>query len=226
MADKKISQLTAATTPLAGTEVLPIVQGGSTVKVSVDDLTAGKAVSASALTVSGGTVNGVGYLNASKALITDAALVFDGTKLGVGVASPLQKLHVATAGNNYILSHNTAGSTSALLIGSESGKNTLYSWTTPSGATGRPFAIYAGATEHSRFETDGDYLLQNGNIVIGTATKGVEFPSSLIWRTGTGTPEGAVTAPVGSLFTRTDGGAGTTLYVKETGAGNTGWVAK
>ena len=44
--------------------------------------------------------------------------------------------------------------------------------------------------------------------------------------TGTSTPEGAVTAPVGSLFLRTDGGAGTTLYVKESGAGNTGWVAK
>jgi hypothetical protein len=47
-----------------------------------------------------------------------------------------------------------------------------------------------------------------------------------IWTSGAGTPEGAVTAPVGSLFTRTDGGAGTTLYVKESGAGNTGWVAK
>jgi hypothetical protein len=44
MADKKISALTAATTPLAGTEVLPIVQGGTTVKVSVDDLTTGKVV--------------------------------------------------------------------------------------------------------------------------------------------------------------------------------------
>lgn len=39
MADKKISQLTAASTPLAGTEVLPIVQSGNTVKVSSDDLT-------------------------------------------------------------------------------------------------------------------------------------------------------------------------------------------
>lgn len=43
---------------------------------------------------------------------------------------------------------------------------------------------------------------------------------------GTGSPEGVVTAPVGSLYTRTDGGAGTTLYVKESGTGNTGWVAK
>jgi len=44
MADKKISALTGATTPLAGTEVLPIVQSGATVKVSVANLTAGRAV--------------------------------------------------------------------------------------------------------------------------------------------------------------------------------------
>lgn len=49
---------------------------------------------------------------------------------------------------------------------------------------------------------------------------------TVIWTTGTGTPEGVVTAPVGSLFTRTDGGASTTLYVKQSGTGNTGWVAK
>ena len=42
MADKKISALTAATTPVAGSEVLPIVQSGSTVKVSIDNLTTGK----------------------------------------------------------------------------------------------------------------------------------------------------------------------------------------
>ena len=42
MADLKISQLTGATTPLAGTEVLPVVQGGSTKKVSVANLTAGR----------------------------------------------------------------------------------------------------------------------------------------------------------------------------------------
>lgn len=38
MADLKISQLPAATTPLAGTEVLPIVQSGSTVQVSVNNI--------------------------------------------------------------------------------------------------------------------------------------------------------------------------------------------
>jgi hypothetical protein len=43
---------------------------------------------------------------------------------------------------------------------------------------------------------------------------------------GAGTPEAAVVANIGSLFMRTDGGASTSLYVKQSGTGNTGWVAK
>lgn len=49
---------------------------------------------------------------------------------------------------------------------------------------------------------------------------------STFWTSGSGSPEGVVTAPVGSMYTRTDGSAGTTLYVKESGTGNTGWTAK
>jgi hypothetical protein len=43
---------------------------------------------------------------------------------------------------------------------------------------------------------------------------------------GAGVPEGVVVAAIGVLYINTDGGAGTTLYVKESGAGNTGWAAK
>lgn len=43
---------------------------------------------------------------------------------------------------------------------------------------------------------------------------------------GLGSPEGVVVAPVGTLYRRLDGGAGTTLYVKQSGTGNTGWVGK
>jgi hypothetical protein len=42
MADSKISALPASTTPLAGTEVLPIVQSSATKQVSVANLTAGR----------------------------------------------------------------------------------------------------------------------------------------------------------------------------------------
>lgn len=58
MADKKISALTGATTPLAGTEVLPIVQSGSTVKVSVADLTLGRAVGSAGGTFTDNFVQG------------------------------------------------------------------------------------------------------------------------------------------------------------------------
>jgi hypothetical protein len=43
---------------------------------------------------------------------------------------------------------------------------------------------------------------------------------------GTGSPNTVVIAPVGSLFLRTDGGAGTSLYVKEVGGDANGWVGK
>ena len=51
MADTKISALPASTTPLAGTEVLPIVQSSSTKQVSVANLTAGRSFVALGMTL-------------------------------------------------------------------------------------------------------------------------------------------------------------------------------
>jgi hypothetical protein len=49
------------------------------------------------------------------------------------------------------------------------------------------------------------------------------------WRTfqarGADSPEGVVTADIGAVYERTNGGAGTALYVKESGSSNTGWRA-
>ena len=54
----------------------------------------------------------------------------------------------------------------------------------------------------------------------------VNLTGGITWSVGVGSPEAFITAPVGSLYSRSDGGAGTTLYVKQSGTGNTGWVAK
>lgn len=43
---------------------------------------------------------------------------------------------------------------------------------------------------------------------------------------GYGSPENVVSASVGSIYSRLDGGATTTLYVKTSGTGATGWTAK
>jgi len=41
-----------------------------------------------------------------------------------------------------------------------------------------------------------------------------------------GSPESVVTAGIGSMYLQADGGAGTTLWIKESGTGNTGWISK
>jgi hypothetical protein len=84
MADSKISALPASTTPLAGTEVLPIVQSSTTKQVTVANLTAGRSISATGITLTGGSSNGIAYLNGSTVLTTGSTLTFNGTNFGLG----------------------------------------------------------------------------------------------------------------------------------------------
>jgi predicted enzyme related to lactoylglutathione lyase len=102
MADLKISQLPAATTPLAGTEVLPIVQGGNTVQVSIDNLTTGKAVLASSVTAT--TINGTTFdTNVAAAGVTLAgtALAADGTDTNIGININPKGTGVVTTSTTY-----------------------------------------------------------------------------------------------------------------------------
>ena len=67
--------------------------------------------------------------------------------------------------------------------------------------------------------------VRSGEFVVQNRTR-FGTSGAIIDAYGTGTPEGAVTAGIGSTFRRTDGGASTSFYVKESGTGDTGWVAK
>jgi hypothetical protein len=147
MADKKISALTASTTPLAGTEVLPIVQSGSTVKVAVSDLTAGRAVSALSITMPN-TEGATSYTGSGATIGRGAAfatgqaeLFTTGTRpLGIGASGAAnlnfytgstrafyidtnQNFVVQTAGKGIDFSANTgtAGMTSEVLTWYEEG---------------------------------------------------------------------------------------------------------
>lgn len=72
--------------------------------------------------------------------------------------------------------------------------------------------------------SDGDLFVNGVTTISSTLTIG--GTGGPLWISGSGSPESVVTAPVGSLYSRTNGGASTTLYVKESGSGNTGWIAK
>jgi hypothetical protein len=106
MADLKISQLPAASTPLAGTEVLPIVQSGSTVQVSVNNLTAGKAVSAStvtATTVTATTFAGSLDTNvaAAKLTVSGTSAVASGTDTNISITLTPKGSGVVTTAASY-----------------------------------------------------------------------------------------------------------------------------
>ncbi len=81
---------------------------------------------------------------------------------------------------------------------------------------------YLGAIQHGSALPVTRAILLDNTGAVPTATYRV---GHLHWSKN-GTPESVVTAPVGSRCTRRDGGAATSLYVKETGTGNTGWVGK
>jgi hypothetical protein len=62
------------------------------------------------------------------------------------------------------------------------------------------------------------------DIRLGYGASGGSQVQYIKW--GSGSPEGAITANPGSLYLNRSGGANTTLYIKESGTGNTGWIAK
>jgi hypothetical protein len=107
MADLKISQLPAATVPLAGTEVLPIVQSGTTKQVSIDNLTTGKAVSATSLTattVTATTVNGTTFdtnIAAAGVTLAGTTLAADGTDANISITLTPKGTGVVTTAASY-----------------------------------------------------------------------------------------------------------------------------
>lgn len=115
MANTKISGLTAATTPVAGTEVLPIVQSSATKQVSVANLTAGRSVSGTSFVVTGSTIpaNGI-YLPAANAVgiasnTTNAIYIDASQNVGVNTSSPQTKLSVETSGTQNTISPVVTG---------------------------------------------------------------------------------------------------------------------
>jgi len=114
MADIKISALPAATTPLAGTEVLPIVQSGVTVKVAVSNLTAGRAVALGATTITGAAtisttlgVTGVSTFAAGSAALpaltttgdTDTGVWFPAANTVAASTGGTERIRINSTGN-------------------------------------------------------------------------------------------------------------------------------
>lgn len=232
MADKKISALTSATTPLAGTEVLPIVQGGSTVKVAVSDLTAGRAIAASAATITGATTaisltlaNSGGGTNATFAVTENTGVTVNLNEGATKRQLIIQQGGVETwrlnassnwaaqAGFGVDFSGNTplAGMTSQLLNWYEEG---TYTPTVDSGFTSTGTVTIAGRyTRIGRVVTIRVVIDSTGSIYIGAGGVGV-VTNALPYAQASG---GRVSGTFNSIYSVSQGGlvqfSGSTAYL-------------
>ena len=221
MADKKISALTSASTPLAGTEVLPIVQSGSTVKVASNDLTV-RNIRANATTgilqVTGPTAATTRVVTVPDANFTaartDAAQTFTGNQTFSDTVQAAIVNAISGTGDVFLINAKTNDATTANNAGvglransSATAANRFAQlWFDADGANlsgGDYFLITKNGNDGSadiinysvaamRFatnyisrsvidltiETTGNVTVNNGNLVIGTSGKGIDFSAT------------------------------------------------
>ena len=172
MADLKISALTAAATPLAGTEVLPIVQSSATVKVATNDLTV-RNIRANATT---GILQVTGPASASTRVATvpdanftvartDAAQSFTGDQT-LSTGNIIQG--TAAKGVNFTANTPAAGMTSQLLNWYEEGN-----WTPTLTTDGTNFtSVTYDPLTAGKYTRVGRVVYINGNIRTDAVTVG------------------------------------------------------
>jgi hypothetical protein len=159
MANSKISALTSATTPVAGTEVLPIVQTSATKQVSIADLTAGRSVSMSAGTISSGnlTFSSTGqritgdFSNATIASrmafqtsTTDALTSVGAIPNGTSANTQFDAFSSADPTNSSV-ARFAINSTDVRILSTITGTGTY-----------RPMTFFTGGSERARIDTSGN----------------------------------------------------------------------
>lgn len=182
MANSKISALPAASIPLAGTELVSVVQSGITEQVTVDNLTAGRAVNAASLSLtitplsvsSGGTGTATAFTAGSVVFAgasgiysqKNANLFWDNTnnRLGVGTTTPQAQFVTSNGGaygieidvvNQFITSYNRITS----------------AWT-------RVFYRASDYTFNLNGANDAFKIDSNANFIVNTAAKGINFTAN------------------------------------------------
>ena len=139
------------------------------------------------------------------------------TKLGVNIDDPLKPLHVYHPTTDLVCRFESGDSGAGLEL------KDLTTTALMNVADG----VMKISADNSNQADDSAIIFKVDNVEEVSITSEGIFNGECGWYCGAGSPEGVVTAAVGSMYTnRVQQGAGTTLWVKETGTGNTGWVSK
>ncbi|MEN3369932.1 MAG: hypothetical protein V7609_2075 [Verrucomicrobiota bacterium] len=158
---------------------------------------------------------------------TDAQIRFNVDNTGMVTGSRLSVADSDIWSVPWYLAHKTGGLLK-LSYGSEEVVNII-----PAALGGPSIAIPGGGSLDLGFGTEVRRMASDGRLQFTSQSGSTEVTGSLrvsgtaaTFTSGSGSPNGVVTAPPGSTYTNTAGGAVVTFYVKESGTGNTGWVGK
>jgi len=194
MANTKISALTSATTPLAGTETLPVVQSGATTKVTVANLTAGRSVAVLDLTSTNDSLinsitSGRGAGNVSTSTVFGNGAFITNTSGLECTAIGYQALRLNTQGYNTVIgsqagANNSTGGITAI------GARTLQNNTT--GVGNVAVGGYDATTSYQaalRSNQTGNYntAMGNGALTGVTASNNTGFGFMAGYNLSTGT---------------------------------------
>jgi len=158
MSNSKISALTSATTPLAGTEVLPIVQSSTTKQVSIANVTAGRDVAGKSFAATSGML--------STNLGTGGMFVCGDGSPDVGYVA---YNYSNVSGTEAVTFSNRASWRQGFLNGAPVEWNLDYR---AANAATNAF------TNYLKVSSAGDVTVKVGNLIQGTAAKGINFTAN------------------------------------------------
>jgi hypothetical protein len=262
MADTKISALPASTVPLAGTEVLPIVQSSTTKQVSVANLTAGRSFDALGMTLTSidagaaaapllelyrdsatpaasDTIGEIEFNGEDSAGNKQAYALFHGSILSPTSGAEQGQLHFETATAGALTEKMIIGTTNLVINEIGAVFNVRIEGDTDANlfctdATNSRVGVGTVGPTAKLDVVGGDIRIDNGNLIIGTSGKGIDFSitshpagmtSELLadYEEGTWTPNqgGALTVVGAFSSSGTYTKVGNLVYVRGTVSGST-----